>query len=176
MDGGGVGSAERAWSKRLVDVEWPEDVGTVEHELRAVAKDNALASAPRVRRAAWRTRIAWALVAIATLAALAWVAGNAWGFYLSDTIRRPVTGSATSAEVAVARGTSERADCWQTGAVTEVWKAGPPFVSVVPYRCGDGPVAMVASGPISGVAAAGALVGSIVLVTAKLRRRRSNWY
>jgi hypothetical protein len=175
MDGG-VGASERAWSRRLVDVEWPEDLGTVEHELRSVAKDKAAASAPAVRRAAWCTRLAWALVAIATLAAIAWVAGNALGFFFSDGMRRPVTGSGTHAQVSVSPNTFERADCWQTGAVTEVWKAGPPFASLVPYRCGDGPVAIVASGPISGVAAAGALVGSIVLVTAKLRGRRSNWY
>jgi hypothetical protein len=150
------------------------DAHRVSSELQGIARENTPVQTKAARRARIRHRIALVLLAIVFAVALAWVADNVVGYFRSPHEQALVS---TDRTVQLASGAVEPVDCWQTGSVQEVWRTSTPLDRVVPYRCGDTPVLVVAGGVMSSAALGLAVLSGMLLVIVDVRRRRTNfWY
>jgi hypothetical protein len=150
------------------------DAHRVSSELQGIARDSTPVQTRAARRTRVRHRVEIALVAIVFAVALVWVADNVVGYFRSPHEQLMVRSDRT---VQVAPGAVERVDCWKTGSVQEVWRTAAPYDRVVPLRCGDTPVLMVAGGVMSSADLGLAVLSLFLLVVVDLRRRRTNfWY
>ena len=138
------------------------EASPIEAELRATARTNAEAGKRGVRRAALRARVEYVIAALFLAVACCWLADN-------------VIGYATSTRVQ-AKPAASQIDCWSRSSTSTMWRAAPPFGSLLADRCGDTAATVAVPGPVSAGVIAVGLLASLVTWRIARRRRRANWY